>query len=158
MKNFRLVSDGSISFLVKIKKALNCTLKDIHHTHILTRITLSRKTSSGKSDEILIKWRIFFPDELFSPTINFHRREIFSINKFSLNKWYNRKKYGHIPREILRYIYFFIKQEGDRVHGKLKSLKCKPSPIPSGGLEVPLLLFFRFRRRFSRKWWRWERN
>ena len=27
---------------------------------------------------------------------------------------------GHIPCEILRYVYFFIKQEGRRVYGKLK--------------------------------------
>ena len=38
----------------------------------------------------------------------------------------------------MRYNYFFINQEG----GKLKSLKYKPYPIPSGGLEVPLLLKF----------------
>ena len=52
------------------------------------------------------------------------------------------KTVGHIPREISRYVYFFIKQKGGRVYGKLKSLKYKPSPIPSGGLEVPLLLKF----------------
>ena len=56
------------------------------------------------------------------------------------------KTVGHIPREIpreiTRYVYFFIKQEGGRVYGKLKPLKYKPSPIPSGGLEVPLLLKF----------------
>ena len=52
------------------------------------------------------------------------------------------KTVGRIPREISRYVYFFIKQEGGRVYGKLKSLKYKPSPIPSGGLEVPLLLKF----------------
>ena len=52
------------------------------------------------------------------------------------------KTVRHIPREISRYVYFFIKQKGGRVYGKLKSLKYKPSPIPSGGLEVPLLLKF----------------
>ena len=36
----------------------------------------------------------------------------------------------------------FIKQEGRRVYGKLKSLKYKPSPIVSGDLEVPLSLKF----------------
>ena len=45
---------------------------------------------------------------------------------------------GHIPRQISWYVYFFIKQEDGRVYGKLKSLKHKPSPIPSGGLKVPL--------------------
>ena len=37
------------------------------------------------------------------------------------------KTVGHIPREIMRYVYFFIKQEGVRVYGKLKSLKYKLS-------------------------------
>ena len=48
------------------------------------------------------------------------------------------KTVGHIPREISRYVYFFIKQEGGKVNGKLNSLKYKASPIPTGGLEVPL--------------------
>ena len=38
---------------------------------------------------------------------------------------------------------FFIKQEGCRIYGKLKSLK-KFFRIPSGGLEVQLLLKFEF--------------
>ena len=46
------------------------------------------------------------------------------------------KTVGHIPREISRYVYFFIKQKGGRVYGKPKSLKHKPSPIPSGGPTV----------------------
>ena len=50
---------------------------------------------------------------------------------------------GHIPREISWYVYFFIKQEDGRVYGKLKSLKHKPFPIPSGDLKVPLLLKFK---------------
>ena len=29
------------------------------------------------------------------------------------------KTVGHIPREISRYVIFFIKQKGDRVYGKL---------------------------------------
>ena len=51
------------------------------------------------------------------------------------------KTVGHIPRETLRYVYFFIKQEGGRVYEKLKSIKYKP-PIPAGGLDVSLLLKF----------------
>ena len=52
------------------------------------------------------------------------------------------KTVGYFPREISLNVYFFIKQEGGRVYGKLKSLKYEPSPIPSGGLQVPLLLKF----------------
>ena len=55
--------------------------------------TLSGKNSSGKSDEILAKWRkIFpdlnfprwkmFPDEKFSPMNNFPRQNIFHGWKF----------------------------------------------------------------------------
>ena len=55
------------------------------------------------------------------------------------NDW---KTVGHIPREISRYVYFFIKEENGNVSGTLKYLKYKPSPIPSGRLEVPLLLKF----------------
>ena len=32
------------------------------------------------------------------------------------------KTVGHIPREISRYVYFFIKEEGGKVIGTLKSL------------------------------------
>ena len=48
----------------------------------------------------------------------------------------------YIPCVISRYVYFFIKEENGKVFGRLKSLKYKMSPIPSGGLEVPLSLTF----------------
>ena len=52
------------------------------------------------------------------------------------------KNVGHIPREISRHVYFFIKQEGEKVKGRLKSLAYKVSSIPSAVLEVPLVLSF----------------
>ena len=52
------------------------------------------------------------------------------------------KTVGDIPREISRYVYFFIKEENGNVSGTTKSLKYKSFPIPSGGLKVPLLLKF----------------
>ena len=52
----------------------------------------------------------------------------------------------HIPREISRYVYFFIKEENGKVFGTLKSLKYNASPIRSGGFEVPLSLTFRARK------------
>ena len=52
------------------------------------------------------------------------------------------KTVGHIPREISRYVYFFIKEKSGKVFGTLKSLKYKASPIASGALEVPLSLRF----------------
>ena len=48
---------------------------------------------------------------------------------------------GHIPTEISRHCYFFIEEGGD-ISGHLVSTSYKPSPIPAGGLEVPLLLTF----------------
>ena len=39
-------------------------------------------------------------------------------------------------------MYSLIKEEGGRINGNMKSFNYKPSPIPSGGLEVHLLLTF----------------
>ena len=50
------------------------------------------------------------------------------------------KSVGNVPREISRYIYSFIKKESERISGTMKSLNYNPLLIPSGGLEVPLLL------------------
>ena len=47
---------------------------------------------------------------------------------------------GHVPREISRFVYFFIRDEGGNVEGTLLSTRYRPSPIPAGGLEVPLKL------------------
>ena len=52
---------------------------------------------------------------------------------------------GHIPREISRHCYFFLKEEGN-IEGHLISTDFKVSPIPAGGLEVPLLLKFSVKR------------
>ena len=40
------------------------------------------------------------------------------------------KTVGHIPREISRYVYFFIKQEGGKFYGKLNSLKIQSLSNP----------------------------
>ena len=44
----------------------------------------------------------------------------------------------HIPREISQHVHFFIKTEGGKIIGHVKSLTYRPSPIPSGGLEILL--------------------
>ena len=54
------------------------------------------------------------------------------------------KTVGHVPREISRYIYFFIKKEKGKITGNVKSLSYKPLPIPSGGFEIPLQLTFSY--------------
>ena len=48
----------------------------------------------------------------------------------------------HIPHEMSRHVHFFIKTEGSKVISHVKSLTYRPSPIPSGGLEIPLQLTF----------------
>ena len=52
------------------------------------------------------------------------------------------KTAAHVPREISRYIYFFIRKENRKITGNVKSLNYNPSPIPSGGLKITLQLTF----------------
>ena len=44
---------------------------------------------------------------------------------------------GHIPRELSRYVYFFL-HEGGSVTGTVASINPRVSPIPEGGLEIPI--------------------
>ena len=53
------------------------------------------------------------------------------------------KTVGHIPREISRHVFFFLKEENGRIKGTVHSTKYQPSPIPAGGLEIPLKLTFK---------------
>ena len=48
---------------------------------------------------------------------------------------------GHIPREISRFVYFFL-HEGGAVSGTVVDTIPCVSPIPEGGLEIKLLLYF----------------
>ena len=50
---------------------------------------------------------------------------------------------GHIPREVSRDTYFYIKEEGGHIDGSVLSTRYRPSSIPSGGLEIPLMMTFR---------------
>ena len=45
------------------------------------------------------------------------------------------KTFGHIPREISRHVYFFIKSEGGFVNGTVIPTKYRTSPMPAGGQE-----------------------
>ena len=49
---------------------------------------------------------------------------------------------GHTPREISRHVHFFIKTEGAKIIGHVKSLTYRPSTTPPRGLEIPLQLTF----------------
>ena len=50
---------------------------------------------------------------------------------------------GHMPREVSRHTYFYIKEEGGRIDGSVLSTCYRPSPIPSGGLEISLMMTFK---------------
>ena len=49
---------------------------------------------------------------------------------------------GHIPREISRVVFYFIEM-GGMVEGIVADKSHRRSPIPSGGLEIKLKLYFR---------------
>ena len=61
----------------------------------------------------------------------------------------------HIPREVSRHTYFYIKEEGGRIDGSVLSTRYRPSTIPSGGLEIPLedLKRILWRKVMTAKWW-----
>ena len=52
------------------------------------------------------------------------------------NSW---KTVEHILREMSRHVYYFIKIEVGFVNGSVISTRYCLLPIPSGGLEIPLL-------------------
>ena len=49
---------------------------------------------------------------------------------------------GHIPREISRFCHYFINY-GGKIEARVRCIKYRPSPIPTGGLEIPILLTFK---------------
>ena len=53
------------------------------------------------------------------------------------------KTVGHAPREISRHMFFFLKEENGKVNGFVYSSQYQPSPVPAGGLEIPLTLTFK---------------
>ena len=48
---------------------------------------------------------------------------------------------GHIPRELSRYVFYFL-HEGGLVTGTVSSVHYRQSPIPEGGLEIPIQMTF----------------
>ena len=52
------------------------------------------------------------------------------------------KTVGHIPKQIFRHVYYFIKTEDGFVNETVISTKFYPSPVPADGLEIPLLFKF----------------
>ena len=60
-----------------------------------------------------------------------------STNK---SKQLDTKKFS---REIPRHVYCFLKDEYGHFDETVKSIDYRPSPIPAGGLEIPLTLNFK---------------
>ena len=50
---------------------------------------------------------------------------------------------GHITRNVSRYAFFLIGENGECVDGSVLSTRYHLLPIPSGKLEIPLMLTFR---------------
>ena len=50
---------------------------------------------------------------------------------------------GHKPREVSRHTYFYIKDKGGRIDASVLSTRYRASTIPSGRLEIPLMMTFR---------------
>ena len=50
---------------------------------------------------------------------------------------------GHIPRGVSRHTQFYIKEDGGRIDHSVFSKRYRPPPIPSSGLEMPLMMTFR---------------
>lgn len=48
---------------------------------------------------------------------------------------------GHIPRELSRFVHYFL-HEGGVVTGIVASTEHRVSPIPEGGLEIPIQMTF----------------
>ena len=46
---------------------------------------------------------------------------------------------GHIPQEISRFCHYFINYDG-AINDRVSNMRYRPSPIPSGGLEIPIMM------------------
>ena len=49
---------------------------------------------------------------------------------------------GHLPREISRFCFYFVNY-GGQLEGRVRNPRYRQSPIPSGGLEIPIRLIVR---------------
>ena len=49
---------------------------------------------------------------------------------------------GHVPLEILRFVYFFL-HHGGSIDAVVEDEKYRPSPIAKGGLEIVLRATFK---------------
>ena len=70
---------------------------------------------------------------------NIHDPFAISLRAKIVGKLTDNEIAGHIPREISRFWHYFINYDG-KLEARVTFTKYRPSPIPSGGLEIPILL------------------
>ena len=70
---------------------------------------------------------------------NIHDPFAISLGAKIVGKLTDNEIVGHIPREISRFCHYFINY-GGKLEARVTCTKYRPSPIPSGGLEIPILL------------------
>ena len=70
---------------------------------------------------------------------NVHDPFAISISAKIPGKLTKRDIIGHIPREISRFCHYFINY-GGAINARVSNVKYRPSPIPSGGLEIPITM------------------
>ena len=63
---------------------------------------------------------------------------------------------GHIPREISRFCHFFVLRGGE-LRGKVRDTNFRRSPLPQGGLEIPITLLV-FKRGTTNEQYQMMRN
>ena len=49
---------------------------------------------------------------------------------------------GHLPREISRFCHYFLSYGGS-LEARVRDIKPRRSPIPRGGLEIPIILILK---------------
>ena len=53
--------------------------------------------------------------------------------------------------KIFRHVFSFFKEENGKIDGSVHSTNYRPSPIPAGGLEIPMILNFKSTRYLTHK-------
>ena len=73
---------------------------------------------------------------------NIHNPFAISLGAKIVGKLTDNEIVGHIPREISHFCHYFINY-GRKLELRVTCTNYRPSPIPSGGLEIPILLIAR---------------
>ena len=113
---------------------------------IIADVTLfdEPNTSSDCDRDIAISYDIKCASRGFHETRKFwkpkdHRKLEIAEEQCNLFYPYAISIVGHIPREIPRFCYFFV-NHGGLLRGNVSDTKYRRSPLPQGGLEIPMTL------------------